>query len=207
MKSKRPDFSDIKENGIVSTVILFFITVIITAALATVNFYTAPVISANAKTTADAARLEVFGSATAFEDVTTTYLPESRKYLRSVIKALDADGNTAGLVIEAYGTGYGGEIRIMAGITSQRELIGFVVLSNNETPGLGTKVALESFTSRFLGGKPGLAFTFNKEDTSLNGVDAITASTISSTAVLTAINASLTFADEVFDKIDAGGDK
>ncbi|MHB8961641.1 MAG: RnfABCDGE type electron transport complex subunit G [Saccharofermentanales bacterium] len=207
MKSKKPEFSDIKENGIVSTVILFFITIIITIALAAVNFYTAPVISANAKTTADAARLEVFGSAMSFEDVTTEFLPAKRKYLSSAIKAFDADGNLVGLVIEAYGNGYGGEISIMTGITVERELIGFVVLSNTETPGLGTKVALESFTSRFLGKKPGLAFTFDKNDTSLNGVDAITASTISSTAVLTAINASLTFADEVLTQIDAGGDK
>lgn len=207
MKSKKPRFSDLKENGIVSTIILFIITIVITAALAAVNFYTAPVISANTRATADEARLKVFGSAASFEDVTAVYLPEKRKYLKSAIKALDADGNLIGLVIEAYGTGYGGDISIMTGITVERELIGFVVLSNTETPGLGTKVALESFTSRFLGGKPGLAFTFDKEDKSLNGVDAITASTISSTAVLTAINASLAFADEVFDKIDAGGDK
>ncbi len=202
MKSK---LVDIKENGIVATVILVVVTVVITAALAAVNYLTEPVISENARAAADESRIRVFSTAASFEDVSGTYITPDTKKIRSVALALDAQGDPAGLVVESYENGYSGAIVVMTGITVQRELIGLIVLSNTETPGLGTRVALDSFTGRFLGGRPGLAFTFKKEDDGLNTVDAITASTISSTAVLRAVNDALSFADGVFARIDEGG--
>jgi Na+-translocating ferredoxin:NAD+ oxidoreductase subunit G len=202
VKSKTPD---IKENGVVAAVVLFFIAVVVTAALASVNYATAPVIRLYAKETADKARLTVFPDASSFEDASAELLPEKVRSIRSVAKVLDAEGNLIGLVIESYASGYGGDINIMTGIQADRTLIGLVVLSNSETPGLGTKVAAESFTGRFLSGIPGVAYTIDSSETDLNTVDAITGSTISSRAVMNAVNAAVAFSGEVFQTLDVGG--
>ena len=202
MKSKTPDF---KENGIVAAVILFIITAIVTAALSSVNFATEPVIRLYAKETADKARLTVFPDAAAFEDASAEFLPVKVRSIRSVAKVFDRDGTLMGLVIESYASGYGGDINIMTGITADRTLIGLVVLSNSETPGLGTKVEDAGFTGRFLGGTPGVAYTLDKNGTDLNTVDAITGSTISSRAVMNAVNAAVAFSGEVLDALGTGG--
>lgn len=50
--------------------------------------------------------------------------------------------------------GYGGEIRLMVGLTAERKVISYQTLAANETPGLGAKLGDAEFSKQF-GGKDG----------------------------------------------------
>lgn len=85
--------------------------------------------------------------------------------------------------------GFGGDLGVLVGFDKEGTILGYTVLVNNETPGLGAK-APEWFQKGQKGdiigkvpGKDGLKVT--KDD---GEVEAITASTITSRAFLRAIN-------------------
>ncbi len=118
--------------------------------------------------------------------------------VRAVDKALDADGSQLGYVVTASNKeGYGGEITLMAGIsTKDGELtvnsIAFLTLA--ETAGMGMKADLPEFKEQFNALSPGeelIAYTRNgKADQ--NEIDAISGSTVTTSAVTKAVNAALT---------------
>lgn len=81
--------------------------------------------------------------------------------------------------------GYGGEIRIMVGITADGHIKSIQVLSQHETPGLGTKITEAPFKPQFDGRPITRTLWAVKKD---NGsFDAVTGATISSRAVLEAV--------------------
>lgn len=81
--------------------------------------------------------------------------------------------------------GYGGEIVVMVGVNANDTVNRIHILSQHETPGLGTKVADTAFKAQF-GGKPveGTVWAVRKDK---GGFDAVTGATISSRAVLEAV--------------------
>lgn len=79
--------------------------------------------------------------------------------------------------------GYGGEIRLMVGLTAERKVITYRVLAANETPGLGAKLGDMAFANQF-GGKDGPSLKVKKDG---GAIDAITGATITSRAVCDAI--------------------
>ena len=90
------------------------------------------------------------------------------------------DDTTIGYGFIAVGSGYGGEISILVGLENKTTVKGIVIISQDETPGLGDRIAEEPFTSQFAG--------VNIDDVKLDGeIDAITGSTISSEAVVEAV--------------------
>jgi len=97
-----------------------------------------------------------------------------------------------GFAFTATGKGYGGDISILIGIDSNYQIKGISILSNTETPGLGTRITEISFTDQFKG--------LGLEDISLSKdggkIDAITGATISSRAVTNAVR------DEIEKKIE-----
>ena len=81
--------------------------------------------------------------------------------------------------------GYGGEIRVMVGITADGHIKAIHILSQNETPGLGTKISDPPFKSQLEGKSiAGTVWAIKKDSGTFN---AITGATISSRAVLDAI--------------------
>jgi len=50
------------------------------------------------------------------------------------------DGKVSGVAYEIYGTGYGGEIKLMLGVDVEGNVLGVRVLAHHETPGLGDKI-------------------------------------------------------------------
>lgn len=98
---------------------------------------------------------------------------------------------TIGYGFVAVGRGYGGEISILVGLENKTTVKGIVIISQDETPGLGTRVAEEPFTSQFAG--------VDIDDVRLDGeIDAITGSTISSEAIVEAVrNAALEKAESL----------
>ena len=79
--------------------------------------------------------------------------------------------------------GYGGEIRLMVGLTAERKVISYQTLAANETPGLGAKLGDAAFAKQF-GGKDGPSLKVKKDG---GEIDAITGATITSRAVCEAI--------------------
>lgn len=50
------------------------------------------------------------------------------------------NGKVSGVAYEIYGTGYGGEIKLMLGVDVAGKVLGVRVLAHHETPGLGDKI-------------------------------------------------------------------
>ena len=104
------------------------------------------------------------------------------------------DGKITGVACETSGEGYAGMISIMVGINPEAAITGIEILSNQETPGLGTRIKGDTFRKQFTG----KSFTNSKLvkgelAVSKDGGDitAITGATISSRGVTMAVNNAL----------------
>lgn len=86
-------------------------------------------------------------------------------------KAHDKEGKLIGVAFKASGKGYSSTIETMVGMLKDGTITAIKVLSQNETPGLGARVAEPEFTGQF------------KDLKNISGVNAITGATISSRAV------------------------
>ena len=82
-------------------------------------------------------------------------------------------------------TGFGGRIELMAGFNVDGSIKNFKVISSNETPGLGSKVDEPKFKEQLKGVYPQKQILKVRQDG--GDVDAVTAATISSRAVLRAL--------------------
>ncbi len=88
-----------------------------------------------------------------------------------------------GYVIKKSEKGYKSEIEILAGFDKEKNLVSVLVLEQEETPGLGSKVASESFLDQFIG-KEANDMRLRQEG---GTIDAITGATRSSEAAAAAI--------------------
>lgn len=90
------------------------------------------------------------------------------------------------VAIKSYtNTGFGGRIEVMTGFNVDGSIKTFKVISSHETPGLGSKTDEPRFKNQLEGFHPGKQILKVKQDG--GDVDAVTAATISSRAVLRAI--------------------
>lgn len=93
------------------------------------------------------------------------------------------DGKKRGYGFSARGSGYGGNIEIFVGLNEGFEIAGISILSQTETPGIGSKITESSFTDQFKG--------LTVSDIALKPeggkIDAITGATVSSRAVVNAV--------------------
>ena len=96
------------------------------------------------------------------------------------------DGKLTGYAVNTYtNAGFSGYIGLMAGFMPDGTIINITVLSQKETPGLGTKMADPEFKDQFNGMNPAdFQLKVKKDD---GPVDAITAATISSRAFCDAV--------------------
>ena len=98
----------------------------------------------------------------------------------------EKNNKLVGVAVKTYSDkGYGGDISIMVGISPDGSIINTAVMSQKETPGLGTKMKEPKFKDQFKGKNPGSYILKVKKDG--GNVDAITAATISSRAYCEAI--------------------
>jgi len=90
---------------------------------------------------------------------------------------------TIGYAFLAIGSGYAGNISILVGLEDSETVKGIIILSHTETPGIGDRIENSEFLNQFIG--------LNINDVSLKRdggqVDALTAATISSRAVVDAV--------------------
>ena len=96
------------------------------------------------------------------------------------------DGVITGYAVTTYtNSGFSGYIGLMAGFMPDGSIFNITVLSQKETPGLGTKMADAEFKDQFNGKNPSDFQLKVKKDG--GPVDAITAATISSRAFCDAV--------------------
>ncbi|MCU0454730.1 MAG: RnfABCDGE type electron transport complex subunit G [Bacteroidales bacterium] len=96
------------------------------------------------------------------------------------------DGEIIGYAVNTFtNEGFSGYINLMAGFSPDGTIINVSVLSQKETPGLGTKMADPGFKDQFMNKNPESFQLRVKKDG--GPVDAITAATISSRAFCDAV--------------------
>lgn len=93
-----------------------------------------------------------------------------------------AGGKTIAYVIPAEAKGYGGKIKLLVAVSPDDKVIGYDVVSHNETPGLGDGTSKDFFKER-ISGKAVQNLKVVKDPNNKDDVQAITGATISSKAV------------------------
>ncbi|MDE7243354.1 MAG: RnfABCDGE type electron transport complex subunit D [Oscillospiraceae bacterium] len=118
-----------------------------------------------------------------------------RVYINEIVVGTDSAGNAAGYVISATSAdGVEGNITISVGLTADGTVSGIAFTELNETPGLGSLVGEEAFSGQFTDVKTD-SFVLNKSggSTADNEIDSVSGASISSQAVVNAVNAALDF--------------
>ena len=154
---------------VVPAAVLTAICLVVSGALAGTYQLTEPVIEAAKRAEADASRVVVLPDGKNFEEV-------SASGLDNIVDAYKA-GNGAGYVITGKAKGYGGDLQVMAGISSDGKITGVKLMDNNETQGIGSKTGEASYTGQYKG-----------KDSTLDGVTTISGATVSSKAFESAVN-------------------
>ncbi len=164
-----------KNTSLKSIIVLVSICLFIAIAMAAVNMVTAPKIAeANEKAEKDALAA-VLPENGGFERVELDTLPES---VTAVYRDLDGEGYVAMLSVKGYDSSK--PMSAAVGFTSEGKITECKVISaSGETSGIGSKVTLPDFLSQFEGKGDGL-----------DGVDAISGATISSSALIDAVRQS-----------------
>ncbi|WP_461810445.1 RnfABCDGE type electron transport complex subunit G [Faecalimonas sp.] len=117
-------------------------------------------------------------------------------YLSEVAIGKDKEGKVIGYAITSTSKeGYGGEIQISVGISMDGTVTGMEILSINETAGLGMQAAEPTFKKQFKDVKTD-RFVVKKDDPNGN-VDALSGATITTRAVTNAMNAGLSYFQDV----------
>jgi RnfABCDGE-type electron transport complex G subunit len=118
-----------------------------------------------------------------------------KAYINDVVVGTDASGNTVGYVISATSAdGFDGNITLSLGISTDGTINGISFTELNETAGMGMRCADADFKDQFSGVNVE-KFTLNKAggSTADNEIDSVSGASISSGAVVNAVNAALDF--------------
>lgn len=177
------------------TFVLFVITLIAGLALGFVYELTKEPIRIQQEKAVQKACRAVFAQAEQFDVI--EYTPSSASLnsckedgvtIGTVFEAKSSSGNVLGYVVETTSSeGYGGKITLYAGITKDGILNGISILSIAETPGLGMNA--QSVLVPQFANVPATMFTYTKSGSAKEGeIDAISGATITTEAVVEAVN-------------------
>lgn len=175
---------------------------------------TAPRIAKYKKEQQELAAREVLGGADRLEKLdfhegAITVVPEGEEALGEVLfRGFDAAGELVGYALPGGKFGYADVIELMVGYAPHtKTLLGMKVLGNKETPGLGDGVVKnEQYKGQFPGRALPLIPTKAKGPArEAAEVDTITGATISSTAVIVGINATVEEFAAAIDTFEAQG--
>jgi len=174
---------------------LFVIAAVAGVLLAYTESVTAPLILENRQKAEELARREVLPSADKFNESQFTDTAASQTYSYST--GITSNGEVAGVVIKVAPKGYAGPIEMVIGIDKAGKINGYKVLSQKETPGLGTKLSDPVFAEPFkkLVAEKVTPVLLVKKDG--GDVDGITAATISSRAFCKGVSEAV----ELFKKV------
>ena len=163
---------------LVPTAILFIICVVVSSALVGTNALTMDKINEQALKKADESRMLVLPAAESFE-----IQNDGEYYIGKT------GGETVGYVFETDSKGYGGTVEVMTGIDTEGNITGVVILSHNETPGLGANAEKAEYTDQYKQPAPESGLELVKFQTPSEGqIEALTGATITSKSVTDAVN-------------------
>ena len=200
----------IKNETVLVALKLLIITAVAALCLAVVNKITAPVIEKNRIATMEAAQREVLETAQSFEKITDFSAVDLSSeeangvYVEELYKGTSKDGELVGYVVSAVSTrGYGGNIKVMAGISSDLKINRVKITETKETAGLGLKASEPEFINQFALRDKKMKVIKNSPPTS-EGEDiaAISSATVTSKAVTNAVNISLELVKRIDKKMD-----
>ena len=159
-------------------VVLVVICIVVTGALAATNEVTAPIIEEATRLAEEKARTELLPEADGFEAVTGVDVDNVSAVYRST--------NDVGVVITSSAKGYGGDVVVMTAINPDGTIKQIKVTEQKETKGIGSRVAdTPSYWENYVGLDTSDTLVLNQD------VDAVTSATVSSTALINAVNAAI----------------
>lgn len=167
---------------------LMALCLVLGVALGVVNGVTKPIIEEQERIAKERAMQSLIPKAASFARVDG---PDD------VYQALDEERRVIGYVINAEATGYSSIIKMSYGVKVSRGekkkffLTGLQVISQTETPGLGTKIADPWFFMQFKGKQLDNLTVKRYVERSPRHITAITGATISSEAVTRGVSGSL----------------
>lgn len=158
-----------KKNSVIAVsikmvLVLFLISAVTAGVVAAVNAMTEEKIAENLEMEIRNSFIAVFG-----EGVEYKSLDSIPKGLEAVYE-ITANGSTY-YSANINSSGFGGDINILTSFGTDGKIIGVSIVTHSETPGIGTRVTDNSFTSKF------------KDKTLANQVDSLSGATISSNAL------------------------
>lgn len=159
-------------------VVLCVICIVITGALAATNSVTAPII---AQATAEAqrlARMELLPDADDFTEVAGIAVDN--------VDSVYTANNGVGTIVTSNGKGYGGTVTVMVAFNPDDTIKQIKVTEQSETKGIGSKAAdAPAYWENYMGLSAAGALTLDQD------VDRVTGATISSRAILSAVNSAI----------------
>jgi electron transport complex protein RnfG len=98
------------------------------------------------------------------------------------------DGEDAGMILELQGSGYGGEMKILARYDEDGTIGAVKLMDNSETPGLGKKAENPAYMDKFIGtGSADDPVPVRKDMLASADADAVTGATITFLGVANAL--------------------
>lgn len=184
---------------------LFIICLVTALCLAFVNAITKDTITMRAESEAEEQRKLVLEEADSFKELKDWNGMDESGLIDRVYAAY-SDENLVGYVFNASPSGFGGEIAVTVGISSDKKISGVGVGENSETPGLGTKTADDSFRGQFAGKDSSTDFKVVKRPASSDDeIQAISGATVSTNAVTRAVAACARLGSKLMEE-QFGGD-
>ncbi|RKX84763.1 MAG: FMN-binding protein [Spirochaetes bacterium] len=174
---------------------LFLITAIASILLGFVDSFTEPVIKAR--------------KARELKEALTSLIPEGKpgKLVpvsgNSVVPGyynVKKDGKLLGYILDLRGTGYGGELKILAGYKRNGEIIAVKLMDNEETPGLGKKAEKPEYMKKFIGTGGKKAVPVRKGMLSRKDADAVTGASITFMGLANALDTGSKFVKNLRSK-------
>ena len=175
----------------------FILALFATAAcvgLAFVYSLTEPIIAQRTQADLEDALKELFPDADGFDDITGTIQSADPGVQFGSAYAISQSSSLIGVALQATIGSYGGLLRVLVGVGTDERISHVKILEHSDTPGLGANVASPAY---FVNRAEGITFygQFSCKSVQDNfqvkgDVIAITAATISSRAVTTAVQIS-----------------
>ncbi len=171
--------------------ILFIITAVSASVLAVSNNITEPRIAEADRKANDLAKQEVLETAEEFDILDEGKLKEvagSNSNIIEINEGYSKEDEIVGYTFKTKVKGYGGEMELIIGISTEGEVTGINILNHGETPGLGANATESYFTDSFKNKLVDNELVAVKDPSEDNEVQALTSATITTTAVVDGVN-------------------
>lgn len=181
----------LKNNQFLPAILLCIICLVTTGLVSLTFVSTQAAREEQAAITANANRRLLCPEAASFEPMDLSDA-EHASGLLEAYTALSSDGKPLAWLFVAQSKGYGGMLPVMLAVNTAGEISGLKILDNDETPGLGKKVAGQSFFGQFVNQPASGEFSVKPTGDQI-GIDAVAGATISSRAVANAVNTAVEY--------------